>query len=1324
MFRKASVGGLPPDREEFQDSGSGSNANSSSEQIIFQPIGKKTSDASLGSASGSRSEQSRGMSTSGSVSSSSGGSSGVAGEIVVALYDWSGDKANSLAFRRGDTVRVLSKSPSGWWEGRIGRKRGWFPSTYVQSAGRAASLSGQSPSNAAVGGMSPAGCGGQSSDARSLSRSSSHSGSRAAYEDAETRVSGTTPSSRKNSVVSSGSYSVDGDSQLGAASSTGSHGGHYMESYQSVDTREPAFTSDTTYWLPQMPPNGGDMLFVDPSRRYVSLDIPFSRVTLADLEGLPAGAYPEVINAVNAPPEVVSSYVPPVASDQKLYEGKNLDPYAATRRRPRADSRSSADDASGTEASFEPSFLPPLDLPDVAPPPADDGDKGENGSSSAPLRWSTLQSQLHRRADSVIQAAHGDDYEAVGKELDALALVLRKVSLYAGIPTGTYPSHETGPTAMRYRKMLNVLSRLYVLHSLEGMLRYEQRRRRRRDSPTSPTTSAPAASASAAAATTTAEPDTDVSRLLQANRSSLFELVDELLEATVEFVADFKEYIADEARETSSNGEATRENSPPDFDVLESPPNEFEVNYYGNGDAEHQRVTISRTGEHVRQDNMSTAFTTLQTRKMQAKRRQRLPLESYWSGVLLDGEFVRALIASQNTVNAILGQFYKLTQTSPSSKDLVMLQGRAKVVESSLMTLLKHVGLVLYMLETINLYAFYSCRATPYDVHSAMYSLLQFLECKQQLRDILENLERVRKGSSQSDDEATPTLHMQAEDAYVATQRVQEQDLGSAVCDLKNQFNRLISIADRLAQEQESVFLHKERSMTVDDAIDAYGSGSAPASVLNMGMTPAAAAGDAVERGSIFSRRKESSAIDSGSISGTSLLEDQPPYLQLEYGDELILDRNNHIRGGSLRALVEQLTLHYRPNHDFTTAFFLSFRSFTNAAEFFQLLSARYFLQPPPGLKGEEYDIWAERKQKIIRLRVINVLKQWLDVYWSEADVEDLSPGEREELFNQMQKFMTQVQKVAPSNFQNLVNSIEQRRNSQDSTSPASLSRRIINSTTKVPPAPIVPKNLKKLTLSAINPIELARQLCIREFKLLSVISSHECLIRGCGGGKARRERDGNKIGEFIHNSNSLTNWTAYCILRHRDVRKRSDCLRYFIQVAELCRKNNNFSSMYAIYSALYSSVIHRLKRTWEFIPDKYIAQLDNIGRLMNTSRNFSEYRDLLRMVQTPAVPFFGVYLSDLLFVEQGNPDYLDPEHQFINFAKRKKTADIILSIRAFQATSYNFEEVSEIQAFLTKGLSDAPSIEDQYARSQELENKQNSNDKVTKILEENGILL
>lgn len=68
----------------------------------------------------------------------------------------------------------------------------------------------------------------------------------------------------------------------------------------------------------------------------------------------------------------------------------------------------------------------------------------------------------------------------------------------------------------------------------------------------------------------------------------------------------------------------------------------------------------------------------------------------------------------------------------------------------------------------------------------------------------------------------------------------------------------------------------------------------------------------------------------------------------------------------------------------------------------------------------------------------------------------------------------------------------------------------------------------------------------------------------------------------------------------------------------------NNFSTLTSIISALGTAPISRLKRTWDQVPQRTQAILENMRRVMGSTKNFGEYREQLHNANPPCVPFFG----------------------------------------------------------------------------------------------------
>lgn len=146
-----------------------------------------------------------------------------------------------------------------------------------------------------------------------------------------------------------------------------------------------------------------------------------------------------------------------------------------------------------------------------------------------------------------------------------------------------------------------------------------------------------------------------------------------------------------------------------------------------------------------------------------------------------------------------------------------------------------------------------------------------------------------------------------------------------------------------------------------------------------------------------------------------------------------------------------------------------------------------------------------------------------------------------------------------------------------------------------------------------------------------------------------------------------------------------------------------------AIRSALDSTSIIRLKKTWEYVSGKYKSMWEPIYRATDSQRNFGEYRQRLKVTVAPCLPFLGVYLTDMTFIDDGNADRrMSPGgHALINFDKYVKITRILNEIDQFQI-SYKLLEVEEIQTYLKKTL-ETVEQDDQmfYARSLKREPKE-----------------
>ncbi|KAI0386210.1 ras GEF [Hypomontagnella monticulosa] len=446
-------------------------------------------------------------------------------------------------------------------------------------------------------------------------------------------------------------------------------------------------------------------------------------------------------------------------------------------------------------------------------------------------------------------------------------------------------------------------------------------------------------------------------------------------------------------------------------------------------------------------------------------------------------------------------------------------------------------------------------------------------------------------------------------------------------------------------------------------------------------------------------------------------VEETPPFLRLDLENDLSWDLKATppaVKGGSLLALVEQLTRHDKSDFSFNNTFLLTYRSFTTARELFELLVKRFNIQPPEGLSNPDYEIWRDRKQKLIRFRVVNIIKSWFENFWMEEPND-----ETRQLIRDVYAFARDtVKSTETPGANNLMAVLDQRLSGKDISS-----KRMIQTFANNVPPPIMPKNMKKLKFLDIDVTEFARQLTIIESKLYGKIKPTECLNKTWQKKVGDNEAEpAPNVKALILHSNQMTNWVAEMILAQMDVKKRVIVIKHFVSVADKCRSLNNFSTLTSIISALGTAPIARLKRTWDQVPARTQAVLETMRRLMASTKNFGEYREALHAANPPCIPFFGVYLTDLTFIEDGIPSIIK-KTSLINFAKRAKTAEVIRDIQQYQNSPYSLQPVPELQDYILSNMQAAGDVHEMYDKSLVVEPREREDEKIVRVLAESGFL-
>ncbi|XP_015989418.2 ral guanine nucleotide dissociation stimulator isoform X3 [Rousettus aegyptiacus] len=238
----------------------------------------------------------------------------------------------------------------------------------------------------------------------------------------------------------------------------------------------------------------------------------------------------------------------------------------------------------------------------------------------------------------------------------------------------------------------------------------------------------------------------------------------------------------------------------------------------------------------------------------------------------------------------------------------------------------------------------------------------------------------------------------------------------------------------------------------------------------------------------------------------------------------------------------------------------------------------------------------------------------------------------------------------------------------------------------------------EKPHLLGFPPDLVAEQFTLMDAELFKKVVPYHCL----GSIWSQRDKKGKEhlaptVRATVTQFNSVANCVITTCLGDRNVtaRDRARVVEHWIEVARECRVLKNFSSLYAILSALQSNSIHRLKKTWEEVSRDSFRIFQKLSEIFSDENNYSLSRELLikegtskfatlemnpkRAQKRPketgviqgTVPYLGTFLTDLVMLDTAMKDYL--YGRLINFEKRRKEFEVIAQIKLLQSACNNY---------------------------------------------------
>uniref|UniRef100_A0AAQ5YQS3 Ras protein specific guanine nucleotide releasing factor 1 n=1 Tax=Amphiprion ocellaris TaxID=80972 RepID=A0AAQ5YQS3_AMPOC len=209
--------------------------------------------------------------------------------------------------------------------------------------------------------------------------------------------------------------------------------------------------------------------------------------------------------------------------------------------------------------------------------------------------------------------------------------------------------------------------------------------------------------------------------------------------------------------------------------------------------------------------------------------------------------------------------------------------------------------------------------------------------------------------------------------------------------------------------------------------------------------------------------------------------------------------------------------------------------------------------------------------------------------------------------------------------------------------------------------------------------LEIAEQLTLLDHVVFKVIPYEEFF------GQGWMKNDKNEKTPYIMRTtkhfNDISNLIATEILHCEDVVSRVAVIEKWVAVADICRCLHNYNAVLEITSSLNRSSVFRLKKTWLKVSKQTKALIDKLQKLVSSEGRFKNLREALKNCDPPCVPYLGMYLTDLAFIEEGTPNYT--EDNLVNFSKMRMISHIIREIRQFQQTAYKIDLQPKVAQYL-----------------------------------------
>ncbi|XP_055671173.1 ral guanine nucleotide dissociation stimulator-like 1 [Falco peregrinus] len=398
------------------------------------------------------------------------------------------------------------------------------------------------------------------------------------------------------------------------------------------------------------------------------------------------------------------------------------------------------------------------------------------------------------------------------------------------------------------------------------------------------------------------------------------------------------------------------------------------------------------------------------------------------------------------------------------------------------------------------------------------------------------------------------------------------------------------------------------------------------------------------------------------------------------------------IKSGTLEKLVENLVTAFGDN-DFTyvSIFLSTYQAFASAKEVLDLLLDRYGNFEISSCEEDGNKIYSEPSTEL-RTAVTSILQAWLD----QCSEDFREPPEYPCLLKLLDYLKKNIDgSDLERRAQNLLEQFQRKEVENDDVFLKSSCCNLYEE--------------EELEMSSPEDFSLfpedlvAEQLTYMDAILFKKVVPHQCL-GSIWSQRHKKENVALTVKATVSQFNAVTSCVISTILQRKELKaqQRAKIVEKWILVAHACRILKNFSSLRAIISALQSSPIYQLKKTWACVPKDIVLLFEELSEVFSNRDNYLTSRELLMKegtskfanlesslkenqkrtqrrlqlqkdmgVMQGTVPYLGTFLTDLIMIDTAFQDYT--EGGLINFEKKRKEFKVIAQIKLLQSACNSY---------------------------------------------------